>query len=415
VNRGLSFAIAALQALIIVATAIGLIVAPLTLAWFIEGDGSVDWLVTLRVAVIAFLLACGVPIEIAAGEVAGIEFASFVLAAMPLGLTVLMAVMAIRIGHRLSAASALWPAWIGGGLAFGAISYGASLTVAHESVRVDEFQPLFIPAIFFAGLLLISSVSGKRFELFPGANGPEAKERIAVRDFAKRGFESLHWSLRTALNPGVRVGLGVVATMVFVSSLVIMMALGFGWIEVIRLYEALGLSVLGGVMLTIGQLAILPNLIVYGASWISGVGFQIGTGSLVSPLATQLGPIPALPVFAAIPTGGFDRGILFALVPVVAAFLGTILVRRHADQMRWEYGTRYSAAFSLALLAAITAAVVSFLLATLASGSFGPGRFQEVGVNALVFAGVVFLQTLIPSFIAGLVVARPYEDAAQRR
>jgi hypothetical protein len=415
VNRGLSFAIAALQALIIVATAIGLIVAPLTLAWFIEGDGSVDWLVTLRVAVVAFLLACGVPIEIAAGEVAGIEFASFVLAAMPLGLTVLMAVMAIRIGHRLSAASSLWPAWIGGGLAFGAISYGASLTVAHESVRVDEFQPLFIPAIFFAGLLLISSVSGKRFELFPGANGPEAKERIAIRDLAKRGFESLHWSLRTALNPGVRVGLGVVATMVFVSSLVIMIALGFGWIEVIRLYEALGLSVLGGVMLTIGQLAILPNLIVYGASWISGVGFQIGTGSLVSPLATQLGPIPALPVFAAIPTGGFDRGILFALVPVMAAFLGTILVRRHTDQMRWEYGTRYSAAFSLALLAAITAAVVSFLLAALASGSFGPGRFQEVGVNALVFAGVVFLQTLIPSFIAGLVVARPYEDAAQRR
>lgn len=414
-NRGLSFAIAALQALIIVATAIGLIVAPLTLAWFIEGDGSVDWLVTLRVAVVAFLLACGVPIEIAAGEVAGIEFASFVLAAMPLGLTVLMAVMAIRIGHRLSAASSLWPAWIGGGLAFGAISYGASLTVAHESVRVDEFQPLFIPAIFFAGLLLISSVSGKRFELFPGANGPEAKERIAIRDFANKGFESLHWSLRTALNPGVRVGLGVVATMVFVSSLVIMMALGFGWIEVIRLYEALGLSVLGGVMLTIGQLAILPNLIVYGASWISGVGFQIGTGSLVSPLATQLGPIPALPVFAAIPTGGFDRGILFALVPVMAAFLGTILVRRHTDQMRWEYGTRYSAAFSLALLAAITAAVVSFLLAALASGSFGPGRFQEVGVNALVFAGVVFLQTLIPSFIAGLVVARPYEDAAQRR
>jgi hypothetical protein len=415
VNRGLSFAIAALQALIIVATAIGIVVAPLTLAWFIEGDGSVDWLVTLRVAVYAFLLACGVPIEIAAGEIAGIEFATFVMAAMPLGMTVLMAVMAIRIGYRLSAASSLWPAWIGGGLAFGAISYGASLVVAHESVRVDEFQPLFIPAIFFAGLLLISSVSGKRFELFPGANGPEAKERIAIREFAKKSYESLHWSLRTALNPGVRVGLGVVATMVFVSSLVIMLALGFGWIEVIRLYEALGLSVLGGVMLTLGQLAILPNLIVYGAGWISGVGFQIGTGSLVSPLATQLGPIPALPVFAAIPTGGFDRGILFALVPVVAAFLGTILVRRHADQMRWEYGTRYSAAFSLAILAAITAAVVSFLLATLASGSFGPGRFQEVGVNALVFAGVVFLQTLIPSFIAGLVVARPYEDATQRR
>jgi hypothetical protein len=83
--------------------------------------------------------------------------------------------------------------------------------------------------------------------------------------------------------------------------------------------------------------------------------------------------------------------------------------------MRWEYGTRYSAAFSLAILAAITAGVVSFVLAALASGSFGPGRFQEVGINVLLFSGVVFLQTLIPSFIAGLVVARPYEDEIERR
>lgn len=414
-NRGLSFAIAALQALIIIATAIGIIVAPLTLAWFIEGDGSVEWLVTLRVAVYAFLLALGVGVEISAGELAGIEFPSFVMAAMPLGMTLVMALMAIRIGHRLSSASSLWPAWIGGGIAFGGISYGASLLVAHESVVVDEFQPLWVPALFFAGLLFVSSTAGKRFELFPGANGPEAKERIAVRVFAAKLYESLHWSLRSALSPAVRVGLGVVTTLIFTSSLVIMLALSFGWIEVIRLYEELGLSVLGGVMLTLGQLAILPNLIIYATAWISGIGFAIGTGSLVSPLVTQLGPIPALPVFAAIPTGGFDRGILFALVPVVAAFVGTLLVRRHTDQMRWEYGTRYSAAFSLSLIAALTAALMSFLLAALASGSFGPGRFQEVGINPPLFALVIFLQVLIPSFIAGLVVAKPYVDENQRR
>jgi hypothetical protein len=415
VNRGLSFAIAALQALIIVATAIGIIVAPLTLAWFIEGDGSVEWIVTLRVAVYAFLLSLGVSVEISAGELAGIEFPSFVMAAMPLGMTAVMALMTIRIGYRLSAASSLWPAWVGGGIAFGGISYGAALLVSHESVMVDEFQPLWVPALFFAGLLFISSTAGKRFELFPGANGPEAKERVAVRAFAVKLYESLHWSLRSALSPAVRVGLGVVATMIFTSSMVIMLALSFGWIEVIRLYEELGLSVLGGAMLTLGQLAILPNLIIYATAWISGIGFAIGTGSLVSPLATQLGPIPALPVFAAIPTGGFDRGILFALVPIIAAFVGTILVRRYTDQMRWEYGTRYSAAFSLALVAAITAALTSFVMAALASGSFGPGRFQEVGINPLLFAAVIFLQVLIPSFIAGLVVAKPYVDENQRR
>lgn len=414
-NRGLSFAIAALQALIISATAIGLVVAPLTLAWFLEGDGSVEWIVTLRVAVYTYLLALGVPLQISAGELAGIAFPSFLMAAMPLGITLMMALMAIRIGYRLSAASSLWPAWIGGGLAFGGISYGASLLAQHESVQLDEFQPLFVPAIFFAGLLIISSVAGNRFELFPGANGPEAKERIAIRNLATRIFESLHWSLKTALRPAVRVGLGVIATLVFASSLMITLALGFGWIEVIRLYEELGLSVLGGVMLTLGQLAILPNLIVFGTAWISGVGFSIGTGSYVSPLATQLGPIPALPIFAAIPTGGFDRGILFAMLPILAAFIGTLLVRRFADDMRWEYATRFGAAFSLAILAAITSALVGFVMAALASGAFGPGRFQEVGINLLGFASVLFLQVLIPSFLAGLLVAKPYVDASERR
>ena len=280
---------------------------------------------------------------------------------------------------------------------------------------VDEFQPLFVPAIFFAGLLVIASVSGPRFELFPGANGDEAKERIALRQLAARIYQSLHWSLKTALGPGVRVGLGVIATLVFASSLMITLALGFGWIEVIRLYEELGLSVLGGVMITLGQLAILPNLIIFGTAWISGVGFSIGTGSLVSPLATQLGPIPALPVFAAIPTGGFDRGILFALLPVLAAFIGTVLVRRFADEMRWEYATRYGAALSLSLIAALSAALVGFVMAALASGAFGPGRFQEVGINLLSFAVVLFLQVFIPSFLAGLLVAKPYGDASERR
>lgn len=168
-------------------------------------------------------------------------------------------------------------------------------------------------------------------------------------------------------------------------------------------------------MLTLGQLAILPNLIVFGTAWISGVGFSIGTGSYVSPLATQLGPIPALPIFAAIPTGGFDRGILFAMLPILAAFIGTLLVRRFADDMRWEYATRFGAAFSLAILAALTSALVGFVMAALASGAFGPGRFQEVGINLLGFAGVLFLQVLIPSFLAGLLVAKPFVDASERR
>lgn len=414
-NRGLSFAIAALQALIIFATVVGLIVAPLTLAWFLEGDGQVEWILALRVAVYAFLLACGVPIGFADGQIIGIAFESFSLTALPLGLTGLIALMAIRIGHRLSAASSLWPAWIGGAAAFGGISYGASLVVSDSAVLAGTWEPFYYPALFFGFLLVVSSVSGKRYELFEGANGAEARERIWLRKVFAAAFSKLHWSLRTALNPGVRVGLSVVAALVLVSSLLIALALGFGWIQVIGLYQGLGLSVLGGVMVTIGQLAILPNLIIYGASWISGAGFAIGTGSYVSPFASELGPLPALPVLAALPTGGFDRGLIFVLVPVIAAILATFFVSKHADQLRWEYGTRVSGALSISIVAAMTAASTVYLISLAASGSFGPGRFENIGANPALFAGVIFLEVLIPSFLAALVIARPYSDASERK
>ena len=126
-NRAFSFAIAALQALIVIASAVGLVVAPLTLAWFVEGDGPVDWSVTLQVAIFAFLLATGVPIQISAGEIVGIEFDSFQIAFLPLGLTLMMALMVIRIGHRLSSTSSLWPAWLSGAITFGGASYLLSL------------------------------------------------------------------------------------------------------------------------------------------------------------------------------------------------------------------------------------------------------------------------------------------------
>lgn len=414
-NRGLSFAIAALQALIIIASVVGLIVAPLTLAWFVEGDGSVDWIVTLQVAGYAFLLACGVPLHFSAGEIVGIAFPAFTLSVLPLGLTLLMALMAIRIGYRLSAASSLWPAWLGGAASFGGISYGLSLLIQSEAVVMGEWGPLFIPAVFFGGLLFISSVSGKRFELFEGANGPEAKERVILRRLAATAFEKLHWSIKTVLPPAVRIGVSVIATLVLASSIMIALALGFGWIEVLRLYQGLGLSLFGGLMLTIGQLAILPNLIAFGSSWIAGVGFAIGEGSYVSPLATQLGPLPALPVFAAIPTGGFDRGILFALVPILAAFFATVVSRKFSDSLRWEYATRLGAATALALVAAAAAGALAWLLALVSSGSFGPGRFDWVGVDSLVFAAVIFVQVLVPTFLASLVVVSPYTSAEERK
>jgi hypothetical protein len=414
-NRGLSFAIAALQALIIAATAIGLVIAPLTITWLIEGDGSIGWLAALQVAIFAFLLATGVPVQFSAGEILGIEFPEFLISTMPLGMTLLLGLLIVRVGHRLSAASSLWPAWVGGGVTFGLIGLGTSTLANSEAVLVGEWEPLILPAVFFAGLLFLSSTLGTRYEIFDGANGPEAKERVWVREQLLVLQGKLHWSIRTVLSPASRVGLAVVAVMMFFASVMIAVALAFGWIEVVRLYEALRVSVLGGVMVTIGQLAILPNFIVFAMAWISGVGFSIGVGSSVSPFVSQLGPMPAFPIFAALPTAGFERGLLFLLVPVLAAFVGTLLVRKHVDQIRWEYATRFSGALALSATTALTAGLASGFLAALASGSFGPGRFVEVGVNPFMFGLVVFIQVLIPSFLAALIIIKPIDDQATKR
>ena len=412
-NRALSFGIAALQALIILSSAVGLALVPLTLAWLIEGNGSVDWIVTLQVAGYAFLLSIGVPIQIGTGEIVGIAFESFAISFLPLGLTLVMALMIIRIGHRLSAASSLWPAWIGGAVTFGAASYGLSLVIANPAVTLGEWDPLFRPMLFFGGLLFIASVSGKRFELVSGANQIEAPERIWVREKVSNFRSKLHWTIATSAAPALRIGSSVIVFLLMVSSILLMLALIIGWVEVLRLYQALGLSFLGGFMLTLGQLAILPNLIVFGLAWISGAGFSIGAGSYVSPLVSQLGPLPALPVFAALPTGGIDRGIVFAIIPVVAAMVATLLARKSTQKMRWEFATSFSAAAVLSVFSALVSAVLALLLALLASGSLGPGRFVEVGINPVQLALVIFVEVLIPVFLVSLVVLRP--QGAERK
>ncbi len=412
-NRALSFGLAALQALIILSSAVGVVLVPLTLAWLVEGNGSVDWIVTLQVAGYAFLLSIGVPIQIGAGEIVGIAFDSFAVSFLPLGLTLVMALMIIRIGHRLSAASSLWPAWLGGALTFGAASYGLSLVIANPAVTLGEWDPLFRPALFFGGLLFISSVSGKRFELVSGANRVEAKERIWVRERVSNFLSKLHWTISTSAIPALRIGTSVIVFLLMISSVLLMFALMLGWVEVLRLYQALSLSFLGGLMLTLGQLAVLPNLIVYGMAWITGAGFSIGAGSFVSPLASQLGPLRALPVFAALPTAGIDRGIVFAMIPVVAAMIATLLTRKSTEKMRWEFASSFSAAAVLASFSALVSAALALALAFLASGSLGPGRFVEVGINPVQVALVIFIEVLVPVFLVSLVVLRP--QGAERK
>jgi hypothetical protein len=192
-----------------------------------------------------------------------------------------------------------------------------------------------------------------------------------------------------------------------VSAIIISVLLAVNWIEIIKLYQSLQLSFLGTFTVSTGQLALMPNLIAFGNAWLTGVGFSVGQGSQVSPLVTELGPLPAIPMLAALPVSSTSLGILFVLVPLLAAFFATLLVKSHTADLRFNYASATTAAISLGLSIGLVAAVEMWLLVELASGSLGPGRMSLVGSNPLLVAGITFAEVSIASVLAAFFSARP--------
>jgi hypothetical protein len=222
--------------------------------------------------------------------------------------------------------------------------------------------------------------------------------------------DKLPWAIKPLIGPALRAGTGVVAAMSLVSAVLVSVMLAVNWIEIIKLYQSLQLTFLGTLTVSAGQLALMPNLIAFGNSWLLGTGFSVGQGSIVSPLATELGPLPAIPMLAALPVSGSSLGVLFILVPLLAAFFATLLVKSYTAELRFAYASATSAAISLGLAIGFVAAAQMWILTELASGSIGPGRMNLVGVNPWIVAGATFLEVSIASILASYFSARP--DAA---
>lgn len=406
-NRRLTFLIAAFEALVVAGIGIGILLAPLTVVWLFENDPTIEWLVPFRASADIWMMAHGTRLVVPAGMFGSSEVPAFVISMIPLGLSAVIAHFSFRLGKKLTTAIELWPAWVASALVYGGVSLFLSTAAYNEFAYPVTWQGTFFPPAFFLFFVLIGSLFGKRQAFGEAASLPESAERIWVRDWAQRRFNNLHWAIRAVSAPALRAGTAVVVILIGVSAVFVAVMLAVNWIQVIRLYEGLQVSFLGGVMITAGQMAVLPNLVVMGASWFTGVGFQLGAGSLISPVATVAGPLPALPVTSALPIGELSFGMIALIVPLVGAFVATVLIRRHADAIRFEFASAWSAAITLGISIALVAAVEMGLLALLASGGIGPERLQVVGVNPLLVAGVLFVEVAAVAIPAAFLSARP--------
>ena len=406
-NRRLTFLIAAFEALVVAGIGIGILLAPLTVVWLFENDPTIEWLVPFRASADIWMMAHGTRLVVPAGMFGSSEVPAFVISMIPLGLSAVIAHFSFRLGKKLTTAIELWPAWVASALVYGGVALFLSTAAYNEFAYPVTWQGTFFPPAFFLFFVLIGSLFGKRQAFGEAASLPESAERIWVRDWAQRRFNNLHWAIRAVSAPALRAGTAVVVILIGVSAVFVAVMLAVNWIQVIRLYEGLQVSFLGGVMITAGQMAVLPNLVVMGASWFTGAGFQLGAGSLISPVATVVGPLPALPVTSALPIGELSFGMIALIVPLVGAFVATVLIRRHADAIRFEFASAWSAAITLGISIALVAAVEMGLLALLASGGIGPERLQVVGVNPLLVAGVLFVEVAAVAIPAAFLSARP--------
>ncbi len=406
-NRKLTFLVTAFESLVAVAIGLGITLIPLTIVWLFENDPTVDWFVAYRASTDVWLMAHGTRIVVPQGMLAGVEVPTFVISMIPLGLSAFIGYLGFRLGRKLTTALQLWPAWLASAIVYGAAAFSLSTTAYSEFVYPVTWQGTLFPPIFFTFFLILGSLLGKHQAFGVAANLPEPIERIQFRNWLSKTANGMHWSMRALAEPALRAGTAVVVILMAVSAVFIGFMLAVNWIQVIRLYEGLQVSLLGGIMITAGQLAILPNLIIMGASWFTGVGFQIGEGSLISPVATVVGPLPALPITSALPIGELGFGMIAIAVPLVGAFLATIFIRRYADAIRFEFASAWSAAISLGVSIGAVAAVLIGILAALASGGVGPGRLQVVGVNPILIAGVLFIEVALVSSLAAFFSARP--------
>lgn len=206
------------------------------------------------------------------------------------------------------------------------------------------------------------------------------------------GVLGILWSLRreaTSTIPGVRVlellpaPFGDVARSVLIALIgllgagmllsVVMMVVSVP--EQSSLFDALDPGIIGAIVLTLVQLALLPLLAVWVLVILLGGTVGVGASSSISLAGSATGVMPALPLLGAFPgPGAFSAWFwLLLVVPAVPVALGALrLVRDVEDLERRDRITAWIA-YPVAVIVGV------LLLAGLATGGIGEGRLVHLG------------------------------------
>jgi Family of unknown function (DUF6350) len=312
----------------------------------------------LRVGALGWLMAHG----------SGVHVQGVHLTAVPLGLTLLCALVVWRLGLRLgdsvsghgpdadAIADGVRDWTVAAATSLFTAGYVCVAVVTHRLAATPATAPALAPVVARA-VLLCAVVGGVAVAIGSGRAAIWASFLpMSVRATSAAAWRMLVWYAA-------------------LTAVVLVLALVLHWDGAVNVMSQLHTSP-GAATLLIGLCAlVLPNAAAFSGSYLLGPGFAVGTHTLVTPTAVVLGPLPMFPLLAALPHPGPTPGwtvALLALPPVVAALACYRVLRRWPTD-RWDDAALRGA--GAGLLCAVAFAVV----ASLSGGAVGPGRMTHVG------------------------------------
>ena len=342
-------------------------VLPALLVWVAASESTVSWTSSLGIGASLWLLAGGAHLTVGATHLTVVPL-------LGLALSVVIGVWSatraareaadartIRLArdtlHRPLAADLL--AWTLGYAACALLWVAVAFLAGPHPVVWTLVLPVLVVPVVSAALALARLLKGR-----PELAGPALRRPVWLPE-----------PVRRALRPGlegaaVLVGAGSVICLV-------LLVVRFG--EVRHLQSELAPGIVGGVALTLAQVAVLPNLALWAVSFVAGTGFSAVEGASATWTGSRTSLMPMVPAFGALPQPGAFPGLLplIVLLPVaVGALVGWRSLRAVA---RLSTGRTK---LTVAGTAVVVAAGAIGLLDVLGGGSLGMARLKDIGAPA---------------------------------
>jgi hypothetical protein len=349
--------------------------------WFVTdagGHGSPSG--ALRVGALGWLT----------GHGSGVTVEGVRVTAVPLGLTLLAAWTIWRVGHRVGESVS---------------GHGPDAERIADGER-DWTVPL-AAALFAAGYVVVAVLTATLAST--AATAPSTPRvvgwsllltvLVGLPAISRGSGRAATWVslLPPALRAALVVGRSIVLGWLLVATAAWVLALALDLSTAANVVSQLDADAGDAALISLLSVGVAPNATLWSSAYLLGPGFSVGTGTLISPGAVILGPLPMVPLLAALPDASQTSGWtgLVMLVPALVAIVAAAWAQRRLPRVTVDRAAVRGCGGGL------LAGVVVGALTGLSGGAVGPGRLQSVGP----FGYEVLLHAMTAFGIGGLLGA----------